>query len=70
METSLYTHLDAEVPPINIISQEKVPRSSRIAANLEKFHKIILAAGSVVGAGSGTTAQNVHIVREYRHKLR
>jgi hypothetical protein len=34
--------LDAEVPPINIISQKKVSGCGRIAANLEKFHKIII----------------------------
>ncbi|SRR6266404_2420123 len=47
---SLWTHLDAEVPSINIISQEKISGSGGIPANLEKFHKVILAGGSVVGA--------------------
>jgi hypothetical protein len=39
--------LDAKVTSINIISQEKVSGSGGIAANLEKFHKIIILSVDV-----------------------
>ena len=36
------THLDAEVPAIDIVAEEEIPRVRGVAADLEELHEIEL----------------------------
>lgn len=35
-------HLDAEIPPIDVVAEEEVPRIGGAAADLEQLHEVIL----------------------------
>lgn len=35
-------YLDTEVPSVNVVSQEEIPRGSGVAADFEKFHQVVL----------------------------
>lgn len=42
-ESDLYT----EVPPVDVVSQEKVARLGRVATHFEKFHEVVVLAMDV-----------------------
>ena len=36
-------HLNTEVPSVNVVSQEEIPRSGGVAPDLKEFHQVVLA---------------------------
>lgn len=48
------THLDTEIATIDIIAEKEISRIGRIAADLEKLHKIKVLAMNVAAYGDGS----------------
>lgn len=52
------THLNAEVSPVNVVTEEEIPRGLGVATNLEELHQIILGVTTPSMHGPSVTGSN------------
>jgi hypothetical protein len=73
------THLDAEVPPVDIISQEQISCIRRTSAHFEQLHQVILSTSGHIHVSLSLAPKNVynktniltvHISAHYRFQRR
>lgn len=59
-------YLDTEVPPVDIVAQEEIPRLCRITTDLKELHQIVVLAVDVATDGNGRIHfEQVRLLLEY-----